>query len=224
MAPSTRAASRTVRAMGPAVSWLWEIGTTRARDTRPSVGLSPTMPVSDAGQVIEPSVSVPIAALTMPAATATVTFAAEHAPGPAVALAEVLATSDVPGGVVNLLTGRAAEVAPWLASHMDVNAIDLTGVTDPELATELEVGQSFVDRCVLARNAGELTAEDASMAKLWCTELQGRAVDVGVQLHGGYGYMMEFPIAKAYLDSRISTIYGGTTEIQKEIIGRSLGL
>ncbi len=63
----------------------------------------------------------------------------EHGPGPAVALAEVLATSDVPGGVVNLLTGRAAEIAPWLASHMDVNAIDLTGVTDPELAAELEV-------------------------------------------------------------------------------------
>jgi acyl-CoA reductase-like NAD-dependent aldehyde dehydrogenase len=68
-----------------------------------------------------------------------VVVAAEHAPGPAVALAEVLATSDVPRGVVNLLTGRAAEIAPWLASHMDVNAIDLTGVTDPELAAELEV-------------------------------------------------------------------------------------
>jgi acyl-CoA reductase-like NAD-dependent aldehyde dehydrogenase len=67
-----------------------------------------------------------------------VVVADERAPLPAVTLTEVLATSDLPGGVVNLLTGRAPEIAPWLASHMDVNALDLTGVTDPELATELE--------------------------------------------------------------------------------------
>ena len=67
-----------------------------------------------------------------------VVVASERAPLPAITLAEVLATSDVPGGVVNVLTGRVAEIAPWLASHMDVNAIDLTGVGDPELATELE--------------------------------------------------------------------------------------
>jgi Aldehyde dehydrogenase family len=64
--------------------------------------------------------------------------ASETAPLPAITLAEVLATSDLPGGVVNLLTGRPAEIAPWLASHMDVNAIDLTGIRDPQLATELE--------------------------------------------------------------------------------------
>jgi alkylation response protein AidB-like acyl-CoA dehydrogenase len=93
-----------------------------------------------------------------------------------------------------------------------------------ELATELEVGQSFVDRCVLARNAGELTAEEAAEAKWWCTELQKRVVDTCVQLHGGYGYMLEYPIARAYTDARITTIYGGTTEIMKEIIGRSLGV
>ncbi len=68
-----------------------------------------------------------------------VVVAPEGAPLPAITLSEVLATSDVPGGVVNLLTGRAAEIAPWLASHMDVNAIDLTGVTEPQLATDLEV-------------------------------------------------------------------------------------
>ncbi len=62
-----------------------------------------------------------------------------------------------------------------------------------ELATEVEVGQAFIDRCTLALNAGELSAEEAAMAKLWCTELQGRAVDLGVQLHGGYGYMAEYP-------------------------------
>jgi acyl-CoA dehydrogenase len=62
------------------------------------------------------------------------------------------------------------------------------------------------------------------MAKWWATETQNKLVNQGLQLHGGYGYMLEYPIARAYLDSRISTIYGGTTEIQKEIIGRSLGL
>jgi alkylation response protein AidB-like acyl-CoA dehydrogenase len=93
-----------------------------------------------------------------------------------------------------------------------------------EMATEVEIAQSFVDRCVLALNAGDLTAEEAAMAKWWCTELQGRVVDACVQLHGGYGYMTEYPVARAYADARITRIYGGTTEIMKEIIGRSLGL
>jgi alkylation response protein AidB-like acyl-CoA dehydrogenase len=93
-----------------------------------------------------------------------------------------------------------------------------------EMATEIEIGQSFIDRCVLALNAGELTAEEAAMAKWWCTELQGKVVDRAVQLHGGYGYMTEYPVARAYADARITRIYGGTTEIMKEIIGRSLGI
>ncbi len=93
-----------------------------------------------------------------------------------------------------------------------------------ECATEVALGQTFIDRCVLALNEGTLTAEDAAMAKWWCTELQQRVVDRGVQLHGGYGYMTEYPIARAYADARITTIYGGTTEIMKEIIGRSLDL
>ena len=93
-----------------------------------------------------------------------------------------------------------------------------------EMATEVRVTRAFLDECLRKHLDGHLTAVDASMAKWWATELQNKLVNQGVQLHGGYGYMMEFPIAKAYLDSRISTIYGGTTEIQKEIIGRSLGL
>jgi alkylation response protein AidB-like acyl-CoA dehydrogenase len=91
-----------------------------------------------------------------------------------------------------------------------------------ELATEVEVGQAFVDRCVLALNEETLTAEEAAMAKWWCTELQQKVVDRCLQLHGGYGYMTEYPIARAYADARITTIYGGTTEIMKEIIGKSL--
>jgi alkylation response protein AidB-like acyl-CoA dehydrogenase len=93
-----------------------------------------------------------------------------------------------------------------------------------EMATEIEIAQTFVDRCVLALNAGDLTAEEASMAKWWCTELQGRVADACVQLHGGYGYMTEYPVARAFADARITRIYGGTTENMKEIIGRSLGL
>jgi alkylation response protein AidB-like acyl-CoA dehydrogenase len=93
-----------------------------------------------------------------------------------------------------------------------------------ELVTEVEITQQYVDRCIFELNAGTLTAVDAAKAKLWSTELQGRVVDACVQLHGGYGYMLEYPIARAYADARISRIYGGTSEIMKEIVGRSLQL
>jgi alkylation response protein AidB-like acyl-CoA dehydrogenase len=93
-----------------------------------------------------------------------------------------------------------------------------------EMATEAHVCRVFVDDCVRRHVAGELDAKLASMAKWWSTELQKKIVDQGVQLFGGYGYMREYPIARAFVDSRVQTIYGGTTEIQKEIIGRSLGL
>ncbi len=91
-----------------------------------------------------------------------------------------------------------------------------------EMATEIAVTEAFVDRAVLAHNARELTAEEAAMAKWWCTELQGRVTDMGVQLHGGYGFMTEYPIARAYADACVTRIYGGTTEIMKEIIGKSI--
>ena len=93
-----------------------------------------------------------------------------------------------------------------------------------EMATETHIARVFIDDCVRRHNRGELDASQASMAKWWTTELQTKIVDRAVQLHGGYGYMTEYPVAKAFLDSRVQTIYGGTTEIQKEIIGRSLGL
>ncbi|HSL08765.1 MAG TPA: acyl-CoA dehydrogenase family protein [Pseudonocardiaceae bacterium] len=93
-----------------------------------------------------------------------------------------------------------------------------------EMVTEIDIAQTFTDRCIEALNDGELTVTDAAKAKWWCTELQGRVVDACLQLHGGYGYMLEYPIARAYADARITRIYGGTTEIMKEVIGRSLGL
>ncbi len=91
-----------------------------------------------------------------------------------------------------------------------------------EMATELDVTEAYIDRCVLAYNAGELTPVDAAKAKWWASELQKRVIDRCVQLHGGYGYMMEYPVARAYVDSRIQTIFAGTTEIMKEVIGRDL--
>jgi alkylation response protein AidB-like acyl-CoA dehydrogenase len=93
-----------------------------------------------------------------------------------------------------------------------------------EMVTEIDLAQTFADRCVEALNDGELTVVDAAKAKWWCTELQGRVLDGCVQLHGGYGYMLEYPIARAFADARVTRIYGGTTEIMKEVIGRSLGL
>jgi alkylation response protein AidB-like acyl-CoA dehydrogenase len=93
-----------------------------------------------------------------------------------------------------------------------------------ECHAEVEVAQAYIDRCVEALNDGELTAEDAALAKWWCTDLQGRVLDRCVQLHGGYGYMTEYPIARAWADARVTRIYGGANEIMREIVGRSLGL
>jgi alkylation response protein AidB-like acyl-CoA dehydrogenase len=93
-----------------------------------------------------------------------------------------------------------------------------------EMATETQIARVFIDRCIGELNAGELSVSDAAMAKWWSTELQKQVVDRCLQLYGGYGYMSEYPISRAYLDSRVQTIYGGTTEIMKEIIGRSMGL
>jgi alkylation response protein AidB-like acyl-CoA dehydrogenase len=93
-----------------------------------------------------------------------------------------------------------------------------------EMQTEIEIARVFVDRCIEELNAGELSAETAAMAKWWTSDLQKRVLDQCVQLHGGYGYMLEYPIARAYLDARVQSIYAGTNEIMKEIIGRSMGV
>jgi alkylation response protein AidB-like acyl-CoA dehydrogenase len=92
-----------------------------------------------------------------------------------------------------------------------------------ELATEVEIARHYVDKCIRALNAKELTPVDAAKAKWWTTELQQKVIDRCLQLHGGYGYMVEYPVAKAWMDSRVQTIYGGTTEIMKEIAARRAG-
>jgi alkylation response protein AidB-like acyl-CoA dehydrogenase len=93
-----------------------------------------------------------------------------------------------------------------------------------ELHGEIEIARGHIDRCALALDAGELTAEQAATAKWWCTDLQGRTADRCLQLFGGYGYVLEYPIARAFADARVTRIYGGANEIMKEIVGRSLGL
>ena len=91
-----------------------------------------------------------------------------------------------------------------------------------EIATQIMVGRAFIDRCVESLVAGRLDTATASMAKLWASEAQGKVIDECVQLFGGYGYMMEYPVARMYVDARVQRIYGGTSEIMKEVIARSL--
>ena len=91
-----------------------------------------------------------------------------------------------------------------------------------ELATEADVTRAYVDQCILAWNDGDLTAVDAAKAKWWATDMQTRVVDRALQLHGGYGYMVEYPVARAYQDARVQKIYGGTNEIMKHIIGGAM--
>jgi alkylation response protein AidB-like acyl-CoA dehydrogenase len=115
------------------------------------------------------------------------------------------------------VTGRKAFGRP-------VSSFQNTRFVLAELHTETTIARTFVDECVRQLNSGELTAVDASMAKYWTTELQNKVADRCLQLHGGYGYMDEYPVSKAWRDARVQSIYGGTNEIMKEIIGRSMGL
>jgi alkylation response protein AidB-like acyl-CoA dehydrogenase len=134
-----------------------------------------------------------------------------------IALAGVAAAQAALGWTLDYVRERKAFGTP-------IGSFQASKFALAEMKTEIELATVFCDQAVLALNRGELSAEDAAMAKWWCTELQGRVVDRCVQLHGGYGYMLEYPIARAYADARITRIYGGTTEIMKEIVGRSLGV
>jgi alkylation response protein AidB-like acyl-CoA dehydrogenase len=93
-----------------------------------------------------------------------------------------------------------------------------------EILTEITIAETFIDECVLELNEGKLTNEKAAMSKYWTTELSDRVIDQCLQLHGGAGFMWDYPIAKAYAGNRIMRILGGTNEIMREIIGKSIGL
>ena len=127
-------------------------------------------------------------------------------------------------GARAVLTETVAYAKNRTAFGQPIGAFQHNRFVLAELDTELDIARVYVDRCLEAVVAGELTAVEAAKAKWWTTELQKRVVDACVQLHGGYGYMLEYPVARAYLDARVQTIYGGTTEIMKEIVGRDLGL
>ncbi len=99
-----------------------------------------------------------------------------------------------------------------------------TKFTLADVSTEVAVAEAFIDRCVLELDAGRLTPADAAKAKLWASEMEFRCLDRCQQLFGGYGYMREYPIARAAADARVTRVYGGTSEIMREIIGRDLKL
>jgi len=105
-----------------------------------------------------------------------------------------------------------------------IGALQHTRFQIAELATEIDIAQQYVDRCVTEHNQGMLGPVDAAKAKWWTTEMQWRVLDACVQLHGGMGYMTEHPIARAWADARVQRIYAGTTEIMKDLIGRSMKL
>jgi acyl-CoA dehydrogenase len=105
-----------------------------------------------------------------------------------------------------------------------VAAFQHTRFTLAELQTEVQIAQVFVDKCTELLLQDKLDTATASMAKYWCTDLQCKVMDACVQLHGGSGFMWEYPITRAYADARVQRIYGGTNEIMKEVITRSMGL
>jgi alkylation response protein AidB-like acyl-CoA dehydrogenase len=105
-----------------------------------------------------------------------------------------------------------------------VGAFQNTRYKLAELQTEVQVARVFVDKCLELVVQDKLDTATASMAKYWCSDLQCKVMDECVQLHGGYGYMWEYPITRAYADARVQRIYGGTNEIMKEVISRAMGL
>ena len=131
-------------------------------------------------------------------------------------------------GITGMAVARAA--LDWTVDYVKereafgttISSFQNTKFVLSEIATEVEVTEPFMDKCVLELNAGTLTPARAAMAKLWGSELQNRVTDRCLQLFGGYGYMSEYPIGKAYVDARIATIYGGTSEIMKTIISKDV--
>src|ERR671917_1571656 len=134
-----------------------------------------------------------------------------------IAVGAVAAAEAVLEHTVEYVTGRTAFGRP-------VGSFQNSRFVLAELQTEVTIARTFVDECVRQLGSGELTAVDAAMAKYWTSELQNKVADRCLQLHGGYGYMDEYPVSKAWRDARIQPIYGGTNEIMREIVGRSMGL
>jgi len=133
-------------------------------------------------------------------------------------------------GVTSVASARAA--LGWTLEYVkdrtafgnSIGSYQNTKFVLAEVKTEVDIGQAYVDDCVLALNEGTLDPAAAAQAKYWCSDMQQRSVDRCLQLFGGYGYMLEYPIARAYADARVTSIYGGTNEVMKTIIAKSIGL
>ncbi|WP_332776066.1 acyl-CoA dehydrogenase family protein [Polaromonas sp.] len=122
------------------------------------------------------------------------------------------------------IDGTVAYVKERKVFGQPVAAFQNTRYTLAELQTEVQIAQVFVDKCTELVCQDKLDTATASMAKYWCSDLQCKVMDECVQLFGGYGYMWEYPITRAYADARVQRIYGGTNEIMKEVISRAMGL
>ncbi|MEV1204146.1 acyl-CoA dehydrogenase family protein [Microbispora rosea] len=135
------------------------------------------------------------------------------------------------GSAVTNLAHAAAVLAETLsyvkerrAFGQAIGSFQYNKFTLADLVTKVEVTRAYVDQCVAAHAAGELTAVDAAKAKMWTAEVQNQVIDACVQLHGGYGYMKEYRVARAWADARVTRIWAGSNEIMREIVGRDLGL
>jgi len=143
--------------------------------------------------------------------------------------------NSLPQERLSLAVGAVAAAEGVLADTLDyvkqrnafgspISGLQNTQFVLAELATELDVARTYLDDCIAEHLTGQLTAARAARLKWWTTELQVRTADRCLQLHGGYGYMREYPVSRAFVDARIQTIYGGTTEIMKTIIAKDLGI
>ena len=143
--------------------------------------------------------------------------------------------NNLPQERLSLAVGAVAAAEGVLAETLDyvkqrnafgspISGLQNTQFVLAELATELDIARTYLDDCIAEHLTGELTAARAARLKWWTTELQVRTADRCLQLHGGYGYMREYPVSRAFVDARIQTIYGGTTEIMKTIIAKDLGI
>ncbi|MFI7035808.1 acyl-CoA dehydrogenase family protein [Microbispora rosea] len=135
------------------------------------------------------------------------------------------------GSAVTNLAHAAAVLAETLsyvkerrAFGQAIGSFQYNKFTLADLVTKVEVTRAYVDQCVAAHTAGELTAVDAAKAKMWTAEVQNQVIDACVQLYGGYGYMKEYRVARAWADARVTRIWAGSNEIMREIVGRDLGL
>ncbi|HME78463.1 MAG TPA: acyl-CoA dehydrogenase family protein [Mycobacterium sp.] len=143
--------------------------------------------------------------------------------------------NNLPQERLSLAVGAVAAAEGVLAETLDyvkqrnafgspISGLQNTQFVLAELATEIDVARTYLDDCIAEHLIGELTAARAARLKWWTTELQVRTADRCLQLHGGYGYMREYPVSRAFVDARIQTIYGGTTEIMKTIVAKDLGI